>query len=101
MSVAAEDGFRKIFVELAEQGDGICRATALLLGTCQIVGDVITGLASVWLGVIESVDRPGKLSIQEIGVPSGQPCQRAGVFGAVLARIGFNSRVGSRGAVLQ
>ena len=99
--IADQQRLGKTIVELAEQTQRFSSATALKLRTCEIVSDVVTDLGSVRLGMIQCVNGPGVLMIQEVRVSDRQPGQRSRVLSVMFAGVGFNSGIGCGNTVLQ
>ncbi|PYV51980.1 MAG: hypothetical protein DMG92_02405 [Acidobacteria bacterium] len=85
MRIADQQRLGKTIVELAEQTQRFSSATALKLRTCEIVSDVVTDLGSVRLGMIQCVNGPGVLMIQEVRVSDRQPGQRSRVLSVMFA----------------
>src|SRR5205814_4432116 len=67
----------------------------------EIVIDVITEVAGLWLGAIECVDGFGLIVIEPMRIAQHEPSKRPCIFFRVAARISLDSAVGSRRAILQ
>src|ERR1700734_3160065 len=74
---------------------------SLHIGVAEVISDIVSQFAGSGLGAIKRVDGLGVIMIERVGVADDQPGQRSSVFFRMMSRVGFDSRIGGRGAVLQ
>src|SRR5207244_10581300 len=100
-SVANQQRLGIFLIKIVQRGNRFSDASTLKVGSAEIVIDVITEVAGLWLGAIECVDGFGLIVNEPMRIPEHQPSKRPCIFFRVVARISFASAIGSRRAILQ
>ena len=87
-------------VEVGQRREAFGLASSLQVAGSQVVGDVVSQVASQGLGAVQRIDCFGIVMVEEVGVAHDEPGQRSGILFGMGAGVGFHSRIASRSAIL-